>query len=137
MSLERLINTTIVSTELTHSRLKYLGSKFGVTEDIISRLAIGVSIRKGKAPDDWKPEIIPGKTQVEVSTGKAIRGKTLFKNELPVWAVLLSNVEGELNSVEEMRSKFIIHWERGIEMITQADTGEDWIHLISALIEDK
>ena len=125
MSLERLINTTIVSTELTHSRLKYLGSKFGVTEDIISRLAIGVSIRKGKAPDDWKPEIIPGKTQVEVSTGKAIRGKTLFKNELPVWAVLLSNVEGELNSVEEMRSKFIIHWERGIEMITQADTGED------------
>ena len=127
MSLERLINTTIVSTELTHSRLKYLGSKFGVTEDIISRLAIGVSIRKGKAPDDWKPEIIPGKTQVEVSTGKAIRGKTLFKNELPVWAVLLSNVE-ELNSVEEMRSKFIIHWERGIEIITRADTGEDWIH---------
>ena len=136
MSLERLINTTIVSTELTHSRLKYLGSKFGVTEDIISRLAIGISIRKGKAPDDWKPEVIPGKTQVEVSTGKAIRGKTLFKNELPVWAVLLSNVEGELNSIEEMRSKFIIHWERGIEMITQADTGEDWIHLISALIED-
>lgn len=133
MGLEKLMNTTIVSTELTHSRLKYLGSKFGVTEDIVSRLALGISIREGKAPDEWKPSAMKGKSQIEVSSGKSLRGKTLFKNELPLWVLLLSNVEGELDSIEEVRSKFIIHWERGIEMIIESDDGKDWIHLISSL----
>ena len=55
MSLAKLQNTTIMSAELTHGRLKYLATKIGVTEDIVSRLALGVSIRKGKISEDWKP----------------------------------------------------------------------------------
>lgn len=137
MGLERLMNTTIVSTELTHSRLKFLGYKFGVTEDIVSRLALGISIREGKVPNDWEPKAIHGKNQIEVATGKSIRGKTLFKNELPLWVLLLSNVEGKLDSIEAIRSKFIVHWERGIEMIIRADDGEDWVHLISNLVTNE
>jgi len=137
MGLEKLMNTTIVSTELTHSRLKFLGSKFGVTEDIVSRLALGISIREGKVPDNWEPKAINGKSQIEIATGKSIRGKTLFKNELPLWVLLLSNVEGQLDSIEAIRSKFIVHWERGIEMIIRADDGEDWVHLISSLVANE
>ena len=37
MILNKLHNTTIVSTELTHSRIKKLATKIGVSEDIISK----------------------------------------------------------------------------------------------------
>ena len=56
MSLAKLQNTTIMSTELTHARLKHLAAKIGVTEDIVSRLALGISIREGKISEDWKPK---------------------------------------------------------------------------------
>ena len=53
MTLSKLQNTTVVSTELTHSRIKILAAKIGVSEDIISRLALGVSIREGPISDNW------------------------------------------------------------------------------------
>ena len=133
MSLAKLQNTTIISTELTHSRLKHLANKIGVTEDIVSRLALGVSIREGKIPEDWKPTENKDNILQEVTSGKSLRGKTLFKNELPLWMMLLSKVEGKLKSIEEFRSKFVLHWERGIELISNSDDGSDWIHLISNL----
>ena len=39
----------------------------------------------------------------------------------------------EMESIDDVRSKFILHWERGIELISAADDGSDWIHLISNL----
>ena len=133
MSLAKLQNTTIMSTELTHARLKHLAVKFGVTEDIVSRLALGISIREGKVPKNWEPKENKYDRLREVKGGKSLRGKTLFKNELPLWMVLLSRTEGRLQSIDEARSKFILHWERGIEMISKSDDGSDWIHLISKL----
>ena len=133
MSLVKLQNTTIMSSVLSHARLKHLAAKIGVTEDIISRLALGISIREGKISDDWKPTKYANEISLEVNGGKSLRGKTLFKNELPLWMVLLSNVEGKLDSIDHVRSKFILHWERGIELISIADDGSDWIHLISNL----
>ena len=133
MSLAKLQNTTIMSSELTHGRLKHLATKIGVTEDIVSRLALGVSIREGKISEDWKPKENQNEMLQEVNGGKSLRGKTLFKSELPLWMVLLSQTEGELESVDDARSKFILHWERGIELISTADDGNDWIHLISNL----
>jgi DNA sulfur modification protein DndE len=119
-----------MSTELTHGRLKYLAAKIGVTEDIVSRLALGVSIREGKISEDWKPKKHQNEMLQEVNGGKSLRGKTLFKSELPLWMVLLSQTEGKLESIDEARSKFISHWERGIELISTTDDGSDWIHLI-------
>ena len=133
MSLAKLQNTTIMSTELTHGRLKYLAAKIGVTDDIVSRLALGVSIREGKISDDWKPKVHQNEMLQEVNGGKSLRGKTLFKSELPLWMVLLSQTEGKLESINDARSKFILHWERGIELISTTDNGSDWIHLISNL----
>ena len=133
MSLVKLQNTTIMSTELTHARLKHLAAKIGVTEDIVSRLALGISIREGKISEDWKPKENHDEILQEVKGGKSLRGKTLFKNELPLWMMLLSKVEGKLESIDDARSKFILHWERGIELISASDDGSDWIHLISNL----
>ena len=134
MVLSKLHGTTVISTELTHSRIKKLAAKIGVSDDIVSRLALGVSIREGSVSDDWEPSKFKGETILEgVSTGKALRGKTLFKNELALWMVLLSNVEGKMNSIEVARSKFLLHWERGVEIISKEDGGDDWIILISNL----
>ena len=134
MVLSKLQNTTVVSTELTHSRIKKLAAKIGVSEDIISRLALGVSIREGSVSDDWAPTKFKEETILEdINSGKSLRGKTLFKNELALWMVLLSNVEGKMDSIEVARSKFILHWERGIEIIAKEDDGEDWIHLIAQI----
>jgi DNA sulfur modification protein DndE len=133
MSLAKLQNTTIMSSELTHGRLKHLAAKIGVTEDIVSRLALGISIREGKISDNWKPKENKNELLQEVKGGKSLRGKTLFKSELPLWMILLSKVEGKLESIDVVRSKFILHWERGIELISIADDGSDWIHLISNL----
>ena len=133
MSLAKLQNTTIMSTELTHARLKHLAAKIGVTEDIVSRLALGISIREGKISDNWEPKENKNELLQEVKGGKSLRGKTLFKSELPLWMILLSKVEGELESIDDARSKFILHWERGIELISDSDDGSDWIHLISNL----
>ena len=133
MSLAKLQNTTIMSTELTHARLKHLAAKIGVTEDIVSRLALGISIREGKISDNWEPKENKNELLQEVKGGKSLRGKTLFKSELPLWMILLSKVEGKLESIDDARSKFILHWERGIELISTSDDGSDWIHLISNL----
>ena len=133
MSLAKLQNTTIVSTELTHSRLKFLATKIGVTEDIVSRLALGVSVREGKISDKWQPTKRNEEILQDVNGGKSIRDKTLFKNELPLWMILLSCVEGKLESIDAARSKFILHWERGIELISSMDNESDWIYLISSL----
>lgn len=133
MSLSKLQNTTIMSSELSHARLKYLAAKIGVTEDIVSRLALSVSIREGKIPNDWLPKKKEKDNLQPVLTGKSLRGKTLFKNELPLWMMLLSNAEGKLESIDEARTKFILHWERGIELISNHDDENDWIYLISNL----
>ena len=130
MSLAKLQNTTIMSSELSHARLKHLASKIGVTEDIVSRLALGVSISEGKIPNDWQPKKKEKENLQQVLTGKSLRGKTLFKNELPLWMMLLSNAEGKLESIDEARSKFILHWERGIELISNHDDESDWVYLI-------
>ena len=134
MVLSKLQNTTVVSTELTHSRIKKLAAKIGVSEDIISRIALGVSIREGSVSDDWTPTKFKEESILEdINSGKSLRGKTLFKNELALWMVLLSNVEGKMDSIEVARSKFILHWERGVEIIAEEDDGEDWINLIHSL----
>ena len=41
--------------------------------------------------------------------------------------------ELRLESIDEARSKFILHWERGIELISNHDDESDWIHLVSKL----
>ena len=88
-------------------------------------------MRLGKVPDGWKPSKLDDEIIREVDSGKSLKGKTLFKDELALWMILLSKVEGKLESIDEARSKFILHWERGVELIAKQDSDEDWIHLIA------
>ncbi len=133
MTIARLQTTTLTSSIITHSRLKFMANKLGVTENIISRLALGVSLRKGPVSDDWKSTVLQDEELYPVDSGKSLKGKTLFKNELALWMVLLSNVENKMESVDVARRKFILHWERGVQMIAEQDNDEDWIHLIASL----
>ena len=133
MTIARLQNTTLTSSLITHSRLKFMANKLGVTENIVSRLALGVSLREGPVSDDWKSSVLQAEELYPVDSGKSLKGKTLFKNELAMWMVLLSNVEGRMDSIDVARSKFILHWERGVELIAKQDHDEDWIHLIASL----
>ena len=133
MTIARLQTTTLTSSIITHSRLKFMANKLGVTENIISRLALGVSLRKGPVSDDWKSTVLQDEELYPVDSGKSLKGKTLFKNELALWMVLLSNVENKMESIDVARRKFILHWERGVQMIAEQDNDEDWIHLIASL----
>tara|TARA_Y100001980_G_C14285298_1_gene118259 strand:+ start:149 stop:502 length:354 start_codon:yes stop_codon:yes gene_type:complete len=110
-----------------------MANKLGVTENIVSRLALGVSLREGPVSDNWKSSVLQAEELYPVDSGKSLKGKTLFKNELAMWMVLLSNVEGRMDSIDVARSKFILHWERGVELIAKQDNDEDWIHLIASL----
>jgi len=136
MTLQKLHNTTLTSKLITHSRLKHLSAKIGVTEDIVSRLALGLSLKDGPVEDDWAPTQFKNEQLVEVKTGKSLRGKTLFKQELALWLVALSRVEGKMDSIDEERAKFILNWERGVQMISEQDDGSDWIHLINSIAVD-
>ena len=129
-----LEKTTIQSSTLTHTRLKAIASKFGCTEDIISRMAIGYSLKHGKCPLDFKASRMKGDEPQEMLVGKSLRGTTLFKQDLALWVALLANVETEIES-GDVRQCFINHWERGIEILFFKSLGKhDWIYIVESLL---
>ena len=129
-----LEKTTIQSSTLTHTRLKAIASKFGCTEDIISRMAIGYSLKHGKCPLDFKASRIQGDDPQEMLVGKSLRGTTLFKQDLALWVALLANVETEIES-DDVRQSFINHWERGIEQLFVITDERDWLKITQSLSE--
>ena len=66
--INKLQSTTLQSHPLTHTRLKYIASTAQMTEDHISRIALGLSISKGAIDNSWKPEIL----ELETSQRKNI-----------------------------------------------------------------
>ena len=129
-----LEKTTIQSSTLTHTRLKAIASKFGCTEDIISRMAIGYSLKHGKCPLDFKASRMKGDDPQEMLQGKSLRGTTLFKQDAGLWVALLANVETEI-AKEDIRQAFINHWERGIELLFhKLSEKQDWIYLLNNLL---
>lgn len=123
-----LLNTTFTSTVQSHQRLKELSAYFGCSEDIISRFAISRSLQTGTISQDWKPSI--GVEESTISNGKSIRGKTLFKSDLSLFLVMLASVEDAIDS-EDVREYFGLHWERGIELISQEVNEYDWLEYLS------
>lgn len=126
-----LLNTTFTSTIQSHQTLKHLSHFFGCSEDVISRFAISRSLSIGKIPSDWKP--VNNTDQYQVSTGKSLRGKTLFKNDLSLFLVMLATVENDIAS-ENVREFFQLHWERGIEIISNEIQQHDWLEYLGQSI---
>ena len=71
--------------------------------------------------------------QYQVSTGKSLRGKTLFKNDLSLFLVMLATVENDIAS-ENVREFFQLHWERGIEIISNEIQQHDWLEYLGQSI---
>ena len=132
MIAKSLLGTTLMSSIDTHSRLKDLQDHFGMTDDIVSRLAIAYSMKQGPVEDDWT--VSPYKGIHKIVTGKSIRGKTMFKDDLALWLVLLAIHEPEIAD-DQIRMKFIQHWERGVEMFSNSLEKDDWIETINDLME--
>ena len=129
---QTLLGTTLTTSVTTHNRLKSLAKIFGTTEDLISRLAISYSLQMGPLPEDWKPSHLEG--AMEVLTGKSIRGKTMFKEDLSLFLVMLAHHEPKAN-IENARELFVGHLERGIEHLLDYHQGEDWVQLLHRLMQ--
>ena len=123
-----LLGTTLTSSIPTHQRLKDLSKHFGCSEDIISRFAMSLSMKAGEVSTGWSPESIT--EGLTVINGKSIRGKTMFKSELPLFLVMLAVAEpnAELHHTREL---FRLHWERGVEMMSEGMKGNDWLEYLS------
>ena len=132
MIAKSLLGTTFTSSIDTHSRLKDLQDHFGMTDDIVSRLAIAYSLQQSPINDDWKVE--PYQGTHKIVTGKSIRGKTMFKEDLSLWLVLIAIHEPSI-SEENVRMKFIQHWERGVQLMAEAITHGDWIETVGDMIQ--
>ena len=123
-----LLGTTLTSSIPTHQRLKDLSKHFGCSEDIISRFAMSLSMKAGEVSTEWSPE--PITEGLTVINGKSIRGKTIFKSELPLFLVMLAVAEPNARN-DAVRELFRLHWERGVEMISQGMEGNDWLEYLS------
>jgi hypothetical protein len=134
--IDKLHSTTIQSHTLTNSRLKYLSSKAQITEDHISRIGLALSLSEGLINFDWEPELLDSEeSNIEfLSKEKQIRGKTLFKEDLPIWMALILK-----NQVPEDYSQWRIicrlHWERGVQLLMEKSllTG-DWLRTLESCL---
>ena len=123
-----LLGTTLTSSIPTHQRLKDLSKHFGCSEDIISRFAMSFSMKAGEVSTEWSPE--PITEGLTVINGKSIRGKTMFKSELPLFLVMLAVAEPNAQH-DSVRDLFQLHWERGVEMMSEGMKGNDWLEYLS------
>ena len=132
-TMNRLLSTTIQSRPLTHSRLKYIASIAQTTEDHVSRLGLGLSMSLGAIDSDWRPREFDSESshRIEINE-KQLRGKTLFKSELPIWMALAMRHQTP-EDYDEWRQVMRGHWERGVEILmTKTVQESDWLHTIRA-----
>ena len=134
---KKLLSSSLKSEIITHTRIKYLAKTAGYKnkgEDHISRLGLGLSLRKGSINMDWRPKTSENEKGTIQKTGKTIKGSTLFKSEaqLILFNAALFQIQTP-NSYEELRAMWITHWERGIEELMQLTKTNDWIDTMSNL----
>ena len=132
MNSKSLLSTTFTSSIDTHSRLKDLNQHFGMTDDIVSRLAISHSLKRGSIAEEWC--VTPYEGMHHIITGKSIRGKTMFKEDLSLWLILMAVHEPNCTR-GDLRKKFLQHWERGVELLSNEIVKEDWIETLDSLIK--
>ena len=133
--LERLQNTTLSSSSITHGRLKYFSSIAQTSEDNISRIGLGLSMSEGVIIEKWAPTIL-GDIDANIITekGKKIRGKTMFKDDLLLFFTMANQYQ-ELNEFTQSKNILTAHWERGIEILTMKANGKtDWIEIVNNLL---
>ena len=134
--MNKLHNSTLQSTKLTHHRLKILGEMAQSSEDHVSRLALSLSIADGPIESNFSPELLPHEKTLQLNNSeKQLRGKTLFKEDLIIFISALLQKETP-EDYSQLRSLIIAHWERGIEMLTIIKTEKsDWIEVVEECLK--
>ena len=132
--IDKLQNTTLSSSLLTHARLKHFAQIAQTSEDHISRIGMALSIKQGAIDLDWEPSSIgEHDAPMSVITGKQIRGKTIFKDDLLVF-MALANKHQKITEYDQWRATMNSHWERGVQTLTEVSTGQrDWIRILGSL----
>ena len=135
--IDRLSSATLQSSRITNSRLKFLSAMAQSSEDHISRLGMGLSLADGPVNLDWRPTALSSENeQTDSEASKHIRGRTLFKEELPIWMALALRHQKPVDYAE-WRSLFIAHWERGVESLAQMATEEgDWLRVLNKAVPE-
>lgn len=106
------------------------------SEDHISRIGMGLSLKEGAVRQDWRPSQL-GVEEVPMTTisGKSIRGKTLFKDDLSLFCALIlqHQVPEDYDMWRLILSK---HWERGVQLLYQRAIGQkEWLIVITNLLD--
>ena len=134
--IDKLQSTTLQSHNLTNSRLKYLSSKAQISEDHISRIGLGLSLSEGFINLDWEPELLDTEeSNLEfLNKEKQIRGRTLFKEDLPIWMALTLKHQAPEN-YSQWRMICKLHWERGVQILMRKslETG-DWLRTLESCL---
>tara|TARA_X000000368_G_scaffold356809_1_gene298957 strand:+ start:70 stop:495 length:426 start_codon:yes stop_codon:yes gene_type:complete len=135
--IDRLSAATLQSNRITNSRLKLLSAMAQSSEDHISRLGMGLSMADGPVHFDWTPTALPSENdQTDGDASKHIRGRTLFKEELPIWMALALRHQNPVD-YGEWRNLLRVHWERGVEILAQiAAKEDDWIRVLNEAIPE-
>ena len=95
---------------------------------------MALSIKEGAVELDWEPTSIgEHDAPMSVITGKQIRGKTIFKNDLLV-LIALVNQHQQVTEYDQWRSMMNAHWERGVQRLTEISNGQrDWIRILDSI----
>jgi len=135
MEMERLLSTSLSSHSITHSRLKSLSALAQSTEDHISRVGLALSIKMGAVEAGWTPTESTNERGFDNSFNeKHLKGKTLFKGELPLWMALVLRNQQPMD-YSEWRKVIVAHWERGVEELASiAEREGDWIRTLHACL---
>ncbi len=130
---DKLLKSGMKCDSITHSRLKFMGNISGAHRNIVSRLGIGLSLRRGIIDNEWKPTIKEFDRVEQEDKTITIKGDVLFdKKQLPLFNALLFQHQIPEN-YQEFRAVWIAHWQRGIEELMSLTKTGDWIDTMDAL----
>ena len=132
--IDKMQNTTLASSHLTHARLKHFAHIAQTSEDHISRIGLALSMRDGPIALDWQPsDLEVNDAPMSVITGKQIRGKTIFKDDLLIF-ISLANRHQQVTEYGDWRTMLTLHWERGVQTLTELSAGQtDWLRILASL----
>mgnify|MGYP006171330037 FL=1 len=134
--INKLQSTTLQSHPLTHTRLKHIASIAQMTEDHISRIALGLSICEGSIGSSWEPRTLELEKSIDykIVNEKHLRGRTLFKEDISLWMGLILQNQIPIG-YNDWRKIFCLHWERGVEILMKKSLENgDWIRTIHSCL---
>jgi len=138
-----LLTGQLTSDVLTHRRMKHLAGLAQTSEDIVARIALGLSIGQAEPPTmGWTPEpldaTVEAPSEAGITKGKVLRCSTLLKTHEDALLVKAA-LQGQGCTFPDQRAwrnRLTEHWERGIQRLMELAGGDDdWVRIMGAVVE--